>query len=29
MAHQDVIVTLAVGGILAGLVTEWTGRRLR
>lgn len=29
VAQQDVIVTLAVGGILAGLVTEWTGRRLR
>jgi hypothetical protein len=29
MAKTDVMVTLLVGGIVAGLVTEWAGRRWR
>jgi hypothetical protein len=29
MAQTEVLVTLLVGGIVAGLVTEWSGRRWR
>ena len=29
MAKRDVMVTLVAGGIVAGLVTEWAGRRWR
>jgi hypothetical protein len=29
MARTDVIVTLLVGGLIAGLATEWAGRRWR
>lgn len=29
MAQTEVLVTLLVGGIFAGLVTEWSGRRWR
>jgi len=29
MAQPDVIVTLLVGGLIAGLATEWAGRRWR
>lgn len=29
LGHQDILVTLAVGAVLAGLVTEWFGRNFR
>jgi hypothetical protein len=29
MAQPDVIVTLLVGGLIAGLATEWAGRQWR
>jgi hypothetical protein len=29
LLHGDVLLTLALGGVLAGLVTEWFGRTFR